>query len=301
MYDISYIMPAKNTSQYVSQMIDSIKMDIVYNWEIIIVDDHSEDDLYTKVSKLAENDQRLKIVKNLGIGKVTALNTGYNLSSGRIIKFVDSDDTLTPLYFDHIDEIMNAEVCCHDYNIVDNSLKYLSKYSMSKNFFNATYNEVLVNVISLPRAVWSFSRKIADLIFPLPVDLPYEDVWFSFIIKKHVKEIKYINKALYNYRQHENQTFGGVLNYSTDKVRFRANRLVTFLSVVKEDCRIMENINPTIFDNAIQYQTILGIEKLKWRYILFSKLTFSSKIKLIIFRKFNKLTPILKKIQWFFS
>jgi glycosyltransferase involved in cell wall biosynthesis len=279
-------------------MIESVQKWSLGSWEIIVVDDNSEDDLFSVVEEYSKRDSRIKIAKNNKKGKVTALNMGYKLSSGNIIKCVDSDDTFASAFFDNIDTIITSEAVCHDYYIVDSKFKKIAKYTMNQKFFTLSYTEVLRNLISLPRAVWSFRRELAEKIFPLPEGLPYEDIWFSLIIKKHAKEIKYLNKPLYNYRQHESQTFGGVLNYNTEKTIFRANRLVNFISCIEDNYRIVDEDEKNILDEQKQYYMYLAKEVIRLKDILFSGLSLKKKLKIMVFRKMNKMLPAMKRIQW---
>ena len=298
MCNISFIIPAKNTALYIGDMIESVQKGSLGSWEIIVIDDNSEDDLFAVVEEYSRSDSRIKIAKNNKKGKVTALNMGYKLSSGNIIKCVDSDDTFVSTFFDNIDTIMTSEALCHDYYIVDSKFKKIAKYTMNQKFFTLSYTEVLRNLISLPRAVWSFRRELAEKIFPLPEGLPYEDIWFSLIIKKHANEIRYLNKPLYNYRQHESQTFGGVLNYSTEKTIFRANRLVNFINCIEDNCRIVDENEKNILYEQKRYYMYLAKKVVRLKDILFSGLSLKKKLKILVFRKMNIMLPVMKRIQW---
>ena len=68
---------------------------------------------------------------------------------------------------------------CHAALIVDENLKKLAKYHANPKLITSSFEEVASNLISLPKWSWSFKREIVEKIFPLPSELPFEDVWMA--------------------------------------------------------------------------------------------------------------------------
>ena len=67
------------------------RMQTYKNWELIIIDDGSDDDTEEVISQL--NDERIQFYKagRIGInGKIK--NTGIEKANGELIAFIDSDD-----------------------------------------------------------------------------------------------------------------------------------------------------------------------------------------------------------------
>nr|WP_321243211.1 glycosyltransferase family 2 protein [uncultured Psychroserpens sp.] len=93
---ISILIPFKNTSQYLTECLDSIINQSYTNWELLIVDDHSTDDSYAIVLALAEMDTRIKLLKNSGHGIIEGLRLAYSESNGSYITRMDSDDIMHP-------------------------------------------------------------------------------------------------------------------------------------------------------------------------------------------------------------
>jgi glycosyltransferase involved in cell wall biosynthesis len=84
-------MPTYNRAGYIHETIDSIRRQTYGNWELIIVDDGSEDDTEHVVSRF--NDERINFLKvgRVGInGKVK--NIGLKQAKGDLVAFIDSDD-----------------------------------------------------------------------------------------------------------------------------------------------------------------------------------------------------------------
>lgn len=93
--DISFIIPAKDEEKSVEILygeIINIMSKIEKPFEIIFVDDGSQDKTFEKIKTLRKRDERVKIVKLRGNwGKSVALQTGFDCSSGNIIVTMDAD------------------------------------------------------------------------------------------------------------------------------------------------------------------------------------------------------------------
>src|SRR5215471_8759883 len=84
-------MPTYNRASYICETIDSVRRQSYKNWELIIVDDGSEDNTEQLVSQL--NDQRISFIKAGRIainGRIK--NIGLQYTTGELIAFIDSDD-----------------------------------------------------------------------------------------------------------------------------------------------------------------------------------------------------------------
>jgi len=92
MPQISIVIPFKNEAQYLSQCLDSIQVQDFQNWEVVAVDDQSEDSSAHIVQDYAKRDERIRCLKNEGRGVIQALQTAYKKCSGKFISRMDADD-----------------------------------------------------------------------------------------------------------------------------------------------------------------------------------------------------------------
>ncbi|MEX1003390.1 MAG: glycosyltransferase family A protein [Crocinitomicaceae bacterium] len=87
-------MPVKNASDFLEECLDSILNQSFENWELIAVDDHSEDHSSTILDAYSVKDSRIKWLKNEGDGIISALQTAFESSSGSFISRMDADDLM---------------------------------------------------------------------------------------------------------------------------------------------------------------------------------------------------------------
>jgi glycosyltransferase involved in cell wall biosynthesis len=96
---VSVIMPVHNSEAFLSEAIQSILDQTHTNFELVIVDDCSEDTSWTIASEFASRDSRIKLMRNqTNLGIVKTRNIGYAHSNPqyRYIAIMDSDDVSLP-------------------------------------------------------------------------------------------------------------------------------------------------------------------------------------------------------------
>lgn len=94
---VSVIMAAKNVEKYISEAIDSVINQTYKNWELIIVDDGSNDTTLSIINDYTKNDSRIKIIHNeKSVGQAFARNTAVKNSSGDFLAILDADDIAMP-------------------------------------------------------------------------------------------------------------------------------------------------------------------------------------------------------------
>lgn len=91
---VSIIVPIYNVEKYLNECMDSILAQTYENLDIILVDDESPDSCPQMCDEYAKRDSRIRVIhkKNGGLG--FARNSGLDISKGKYVMFVDSDDYL---------------------------------------------------------------------------------------------------------------------------------------------------------------------------------------------------------------
>ena len=297
---ISFLMMAKNSGDYISEainaLIDNDRSDL---WELIIVDDHSTDATFEIVKTFAKNDRRIKIFHNPSTGKVNGTNFAYEKSTCAIIKCIDSDDILLPNFFDLLLFHSEHDVISHSCSVTDEKLNLLASYHSNSEWLISDTRSVVENVVSLPKFSWSFTREVAEKVFPMNEHLPFEDAWMSLLLKIHSVNPLFSREKVYLYRQHSAQTFSGILNYSTKAIEFRARRLLRLIDILESDRFIGQSIQDIDFGPYRRCQRYLCGDMSFFDFVITIRITnFRTTVRSIILKDFQMIAPAIVKFKW---
>ena len=90
---VSIITPSYNSARFINDCVYSVLKQTYNNWELLIVDDASEDNSRKIIKELSKVDERIKsIFLEKNIGAAEARNLAIKKSKGRYIAFLDADD-----------------------------------------------------------------------------------------------------------------------------------------------------------------------------------------------------------------
>ena len=90
---VSIVTPVYNNADFVEKTIESVKNQTYDNWEMILIDDKSNDNSLDIINKFASRDSRIKIIKNKNnLGAGVSRNKAIKLARGKYIAFLDGDD-----------------------------------------------------------------------------------------------------------------------------------------------------------------------------------------------------------------
>lgn len=148
MPEISVLITCYNRQNTISDAIISVLSSSFQDYELIIVDDNSTDNSYSKAKYFESIDSRVKVFKNnVNLGDYMNRNKAFSYSKGEYIKYLDSDDIM----YSHTLELMyramqnypNAAYGFSYYGIQDNTCKFpyeiSSKESYRKHFLNGGF------------------------------------------------------------------------------------------------------------------------------------------------------------------
>lgn len=91
---ISIIVPVCNAEKYIKEALDSVRVQSFTDWELILVENRSEDNSPTICESYAQSDSRIYIYNEEETGAGAARNTGMAAAHGKYLCFLDADDYL---------------------------------------------------------------------------------------------------------------------------------------------------------------------------------------------------------------
>jgi len=90
---VSIITPSFNSARFIEECILSVISQTYKNWEMLIVDDCSQDNSVDIISKFSNNETRIRLFRlEKNVGPAEARNIAIRNASGKYIAFLDSDD-----------------------------------------------------------------------------------------------------------------------------------------------------------------------------------------------------------------
>ena len=92
----SVIVPCWNSGKYIGACLESLRAGGFADYEVLAVDDGSEDDTAAVLGRAAAADARVRPVFRPHAGVSAARNAGLEAAAGRTVFFVDPDDTVAP-------------------------------------------------------------------------------------------------------------------------------------------------------------------------------------------------------------
>ena len=93
---VTILTPTYNRERLVGRAIDSVLVQTLTDWELIIIDDGSTDNTKAVIDSYMAKDDRIKYLHIENSGQCNARNEGFKISSGTYITYLDSDDEYMP-------------------------------------------------------------------------------------------------------------------------------------------------------------------------------------------------------------
>lgn len=95
---VSVVVPAYNSAWSIERTIASVLAQTMADFELIVVDDGSTDELDEAICRAAEGDRRVRVVKQENRGLAGARNRGVREARAPLVAPLDADDVWQPEY-----------------------------------------------------------------------------------------------------------------------------------------------------------------------------------------------------------
>ena len=237
---ISIIVPIYNVENYLRHCLESIQNQTYQNFECLLINDGSSDNSAEICREYVEKDSRFRYFEKENGGVSSARNLGIERSKGQYITFIDSDDWVDSDYLELLYMKINeynadlAVLTYKQYSMNDGCFylhvweqDYYERYYTGNELLNSLPN--LENYDSTFNVSWGklFKRNFLETATFNEQRIMGEDLEFNFKIFLQIKSCIYLNKALYNFRQHHLSTRARKISdkYLMDNVEIRLGRL----------------------------------------------------------------------------
>ena len=199
---VSIVIPTYNAGSFIKKTIQSILNQTYRNWELIIVDNHSEDDTVKNILNFEH--KRIKLLKTFNKGVIgVSRNIGIKNANGKWISFLDADDWWYPNKLERsISKLeIGFDIVCHaeDWVNEDKIVKTV-KYGPK---INSSYRNLLFkrNCFSTSAVVVSKDQLInVDCFTENPRAIGVEDYHLWLKLAKNNCKTEFIDEPLGCYR-----------------------------------------------------------------------------------------------------
>ena len=233
---ISILMPVKNAGPYLADCLTSIVNQTYTDWELIAINDHSDDQSPQILQQFAEKEHRIQWYDNVGRGIIPALRTAYQHSSGDQITRMDADDLMSVDKLGLMSALLYQSGPGHlitgfveyfsETKLGEGYLKYanwLNDLSRSENNFADIYKECVI-----PSPCWMIGKDDFERCGGFSHDLYPEDYDLCFRFRQAGLSIRAVKKVIHYWRDHAARASRNDPNYIDN--RFLELKLHYFLT-----------------------------------------------------------------------
>lgn len=242
---LTVIVPVYNAEKHIDYCVQSILSQTYDNFELILVNDGSNDNSLEICKEWEKKDKRIHVFDQKNKGAGAARNTGLQHMNGAYVLFIDSDDYVSENYLENL--YCAAE--SGNYDIVQGDFKIVTE--KNQNSFEILYQKTDLLEVTKVQAlneriykvcVWGkiYARHIFDG-FRFREGAIYEDDASYYIFVDRADKIGVLHETLYYYYMSENSV---MRNEQKDKS-------MAFLDIYEERMQYFKDRgNQTLLDGT---------------------------------------------------
>lgn len=234
----SFIIPTYNNGERITSFLENLIKQTFEDYEIIVVNDGSQDNTIVNVNKFIKEHQDIKIslfnIHNQGPGM--ARNYGIKHAKGKYIWFIDDDDSL---YDENSLAKLNDELIAFNYPDIIIFNVMICKDKNEKKYYY-THKQLTTDIYKTPELLlkqqWPWSKIIRrEFLINTGVQFPslymFEDIYFFTELFLHAKTISLTDNCYYRYIKNSNSLTGSFKNFKTYP-KALWHELFTYLKII---------------------------------------------------------------------
>lgn len=238
--EISVVTPVRDREGFIGKAIQSIINQTFYNWEMVIVNDHSRDRTLEVVKSFAQKDERIKLFNLIkGEGVAVGRNFGARKAQGKIIVVADSDDTNYPnrleTIYNFFQENSDADIF---YSNID--LFYADTGKKETRWFQPYNAELLKHINFVPNPGAAYTKKAFKETGGFDTSFKHASEDYDFWLTCQEKELKfgYLEKSLVLMTKHSGSVRSNQIRHKESLERNRRKHNIKVdIEIVKKLAR----------------------------------------------------------------
>lgn len=242
---ISVIVPVYNLEKEISKCILSILLQKFTDFEVIVVDDGSNDGSSKTVDEFGKKYRdQVRVFHKKNSGLSAARNFGLSKARGKYIAFIDGDDYVDPYYLSELYKSIvdnDSDISVSGYTEFNG--EETQDYSHKKECISGEEATIRLfrGLDNLEIVSWNkLYKKSLFRGIKFPVGKTHEDNYTTYKLYANAKKVSYIEQPLYNYVRREKSIT------LKEKTITRLNAKLTSIKEAKKYFKKDRNILPAV-------------------------------------------------------
>lgn len=260
--EISVIVPVYRVEAYLGECLESIAAQTFQNFELILVDDGSDDGSGMMCDAYAQHHPNTRVLHQSNQGLSEARNQGVQIARGEYVVFIDSDDYVSPDHLQYLLELMkncDADVAVAEVvKFTDGKIPLPPAAVPMQQCL--TPEEALRRICYAKMGIFAcckmYRRALVEK-HPYPQGALYEDTATTYKLVGDARAVAYGNKPIYFWRQRED---------SITHVQITPRHLVG-ITAAKEQLSYMQSRYPQVVP-AARARCVMKIVDLSYRLVM---------------------------------
>ena len=301
---ISIIIPVYNVEDYILECLSSI-VGLNVNYEIIVVNDGSQDNSISKINDFVKTyDGTIKVINKDNGGLSSARNVGVENSTGDYLFFLDSDDYIEKSMFESFaNNVLNegVDLGFADYKYLKNGVaeanketEYRRKIALKSNdivdgvTYGSRFFDKIHNFINVEACFLLVKKKLlVENSIKFMEGIYHEDTLFTLSCLMVAKKVRYYDYPFYIYRMRENS----IMHSPDPKIEEKKYKDKGIIALELFKLKNKNNISAEFLDTQIVDLLLVSRKFFRKRidedlHIVSqcNKLTLKSRLRLFIFK-----------------
>lgn len=215
---VSIIIPIHHFEKYFYKCLDCLFSQTEHDIEIIIVDDHSKDDIKSSIKQYFKDSRCHYVRLDSPLGPGGARNIGMAVANGKYIGFCDSDDWVDLDYYRKASELMSetqADIAMcgqiREYDFPSKQKLYKCKYDRfiemnGETAFQIMTHNYYVDIKVLPQCTNKIYRRsfLQNCGLQFQEKVFFQDIIFSVEALLKADKVICVPNVLYHYYRRQN-------------------------------------------------------------------------------------------------
>lgn len=209
---VTFIVPCFNLAHLLSDCLTSILGQTFRNFEVLVMDDCSPDNVEEVVRSIG--DERIRHIRNAeNLGHLRNYNKGIGLARGEYIWLISADDYLrSSCVLAKYVQLMDGNtklgyVFCSGVGVRDGKEQIFLDYSSYADHDRIVPGHVLLKSLLRSNIVLAASgmvrRKCYERLGGFPLDMPWAGDWYLWCLFALYYDVGYFSEPMVCYREHE--------------------------------------------------------------------------------------------------